>query len=69
MVAAWVRRSIESQIVEGLRDPENVLYEYMNYDRVQAMVREYRSGASANYKSVFSVAVFDAWLKTCAAHN
>lgn len=63
VVARWLRSSLDSQIIESLRDPQSLLYSYMDYEHIQNIMREYKSGKSDNFKLLFSIALLETWLR------
>ena len=63
IVEAWFRESVSSKLRDYLLSGDSLMYRYLRRDAVEALVREQNSGAANNYKTLFSLSVFEEWLR------
>jgi len=63
VVDDWFRDSMNNKLEEMLRDEESLLYEYLRPSAVRKMLREHQSGQNDNHKILFSLVVFEQWLR------
>ena len=63
VVDDWFRGSMSKKLDETLMDSQSMLYRYLRPAAVQAMVQQHRSGRSDYHKVLFSLVVFEEWLR------
>jgi asparagine synthase (glutamine-hydrolysing) len=54
---------MSKKLDETLMDSQSMLYRYLRPAAVQAMVQQHRSGRSDYHKVLFSLVVFEEWLR------
>lgn len=69
VVDDWFRTAIDSRMAETLRDTGSGIYEYLRPASVRKLFDEHASGREDNHKILFSLAVFEEWLRTQAAEQ
>jgi asparagine synthase (glutamine-hydrolysing) len=70
VVDEWFRGAMARQMKETLLDEGSHIYRYLHPAAVQELFRQHRSGRSDNHKVLFSLVVFEEWLRafTSFAH-
>jgi asparagine synthase (glutamine-hydrolysing) len=63
-VDGWFRDSMKSRMSETLLDTNSRIYEYLRPTAVRRLVEEHASSHQDNHKILFSLAVFEEWLRT-----
>ena len=63
VVDDWFRGSIDSKMADLLLDPKAAIYRYLQPALVHDLFRKHSSGRSDNHKILFSLVVFEAWLR------
>lgn len=63
VVDDWFGSAIEGSMVETLMDPSARMYDYLSPSAVQRLLSEHQSGRADNHKILFSLMVFETWLK------
>jgi asparagine synthase (glutamine-hydrolysing) len=66
VVDDWFRDSVDSKMADLLHDPDAAIYRYLQPALVQDLFRQHSSGQSDNHKILFSLVVFEAWLRVHA---
>jgi asparagine synthase (glutamine-hydrolysing) len=66
VVDRWYRDSLSGKVSETLLDSDALLYHLLHRDRVQQLVDEHRTGRRDHHKIVFSLVVFEDWLRKSA---
>jgi asparagine synthase (glutamine-hydrolysing) len=68
VVDEWFRGAVGRKMEEMLLDRESQIYRYLRPETVQDLFKEHRSGRSDNHKVLFSLVVFEEWLKTFSSY-
>jgi asparagine synthase (glutamine-hydrolysing) len=63
VVDDWFRSSFSSQINDMINDDGALMYHYLAPESVRALLQEHRTKQSNNYKILFSLIVFETWLR------
>lgn len=63
VVDDWFRGAMSKKMKEILLDPEARIYRYLRPATVQSMLREHSSGQGDHHKILFSIIVFEEWLR------
>lgn len=63
VVDDWFRGSMSTRLEETLMDRESLLYKYLRPAAVESMVRQHQSGRNDYHKILFSLVVFEEWLR------
>jgi asparagine synthase (glutamine-hydrolysing) len=63
VVDDWFRGSINSKMADLLLDPDSTIYRYLQPALVHNLFKKHSSGHSDNHKILFSLVVFEAWLR------
>ncbi len=64
VVDDWFRDAIGSQMDSSMRDSQSLMYRYLSPKGVQELLDGHRSGADDNHKVLFSLVVFEQWLRS-----
>jgi len=64
VVDDWFRGAMGSKMRDILLDSESRIYQYLRATAVQALFKQHQSGQSDNHKILFSIIVFEEWLRT-----
>jgi len=59
----WFRSSVGGKMEDILMDCDSLLYQYLQPAAVQRMYSQHRSGRSDYHKILFSLVVFEEWLR------
>ena len=59
----WFRKSINGKVRDSLMDGESLIYHYLRPSAVQKLLREHQSGQSDHHKVLFSLVLFEQWLR------
>jgi asparagine synthase (glutamine-hydrolysing) len=63
VVDEWFRGAFDSQMAETLRDPQSKICEYLRPTAVKALFDQHTSGQDDNHKILFSMILFEEWLR------
>jgi asparagine synthase (glutamine-hydrolysing) len=63
VVDDWFRKSTEAGMNELLLDPSSLMYEFLQMNSVARLLKDHVSGQSNNHKLLFSLVVFEQWLR------
>jgi asparagine synthase (glutamine-hydrolysing) len=63
VVDDWFRKSGESVMNEMLSDPSSLMYRYLRHQTVSGLLRDHVAGHQDNHKLLFSLVVFEQWLR------
>jgi asparagine synthase (glutamine-hydrolysing) len=66
VVDDWFRGSVGNKMKEVLLDNESHIYRYLRPAAVQEMFKRHQSGQDDNHKVLFSLVVFEEWLRVHA---
>jgi asparagine synthase (glutamine-hydrolysing) len=64
VVDDWFRGVIDSKMADTLLDNGSKIYEYLRPQAVRELFEQHTAGRNDNHKILFSLAVFEEWLKT-----
>jgi asparagine synthase (glutamine-hydrolysing) len=67
VVDGWFNSSVRGPLSDLLRDPSSRMYEWLTPDPVQKLLADHRSGRQDNHKLLFSLVMFEQWLRGRAA--
>ena len=67
VVDDWFRDDKRSKMTELLMDERSMMYQYLNHRTVQDLFQEHQTGRSDHYKILFSLVVFEEWLRSRSA--
>jgi asparagine synthase (glutamine-hydrolysing) len=63
VVDDWFRGTMNSRMASTLLDGQSRMYQYLRPKAVQQLYKDHASGRSDNHKILFSLIVFEEWLK------
>jgi len=63
VVDEWFRSAINSKMNEALLDRASRIYQYLRADAVRELFQQHASGRHDNHKILFSLVVFEEWLR------
>jgi asparagine synthase (glutamine-hydrolysing) len=63
VVDDWFQSSIDSHLLEMLRDRESLMFEMLEPEPVQKLLHDHRSGEQDNHKLLFSLVMLEQWLR------
>lgn len=63
VVDQWFRDSFEGKMNETLLNRESLMYSYLRYDKVAEFVDAHQSGRHDYHKILFSLIVFEEWMR------
>lgn len=63
VVDDWFRSSVNSKMRETIMDSESLMYRYLRSSEVQRLFKEHQSGQNDYHKVLFSLMVFETWLR------
>jgi len=63
VVDDWFRGAMDSKMADTFMDGQSHMYRYLNPPSVQALFQDHSSGRSDNHKILFSLIVFEEWLR------
>lgn len=63
VVDDWFRGTMSKKMEEILLDPEAQIYRFLRPTAVQSILREHSSGRGDHHKILFSIIVFEEWLR------
>ncbi len=63
VVDQWFQSATNSALAESLLDSESLMFDLLEPKRVSTLLEEHRSGRSDNHKLLFSLAMFEQWLR------
>jgi asparagine synthase (glutamine-hydrolysing) len=66
VVDDWFRTSMAGEMEEQFRDSRSLAYRFLNHDTVAQLLRDHQSGRHDNHKILFSLVVFEKWLRNAA---
>jgi asparagine synthase (glutamine-hydrolysing) len=67
VVDDWFRGTVSSKMDEILMDGDSLLYRYLRPSAVQSIFKQHRSGQNDYHKILFSLIVFEEWLRVQGA--
>ena len=63
VVDDWFRGAMDSKMANTFMDSQSHMYRYLNPQAVQKLLTDHSSGRSDNHKILFSLIVFEEWLR------
>jgi asparagine synthase (glutamine-hydrolysing) len=63
VVDEWFRGAMDNKMAETLRDSGSKLYQYLRPNAVREVFEQHASGRQDNHKILFSLIVFEEWLR------
>jgi len=69
VVDQWFQSATNSALAESLLDSESLMFDLLEPKRVSTLLEEHRSGRSDNHKLLFSLAMFEQWLRGTRANH
>jgi asparagine synthase (glutamine-hydrolysing) len=63
VVDGWFRTAMDSKMTETLLDDSSRIFQYLRARAVRRLYEEHASGRQDNHKILFSLAVFEEWLR------
>jgi asparagine synthase (glutamine-hydrolysing) len=63
VVDGWFRDALDGKMADILRDEQSGMYRYLRQDQVLDLWRQHRAGRNDNHKILFSLVVFEEWLR------
>jgi len=67
VVDDWFHATLDSKLGGYLLDRSSLMFKYLQPDAVRRLLDEHRSGLNDNHKMLFSLVVFEEWLRLSAA--
>jgi len=67
VVDDWFKSSVQSETDTMLADPKSLMYRWLRPEKAQELLRSHKSGAADNHKILFSLVVFEQWLRAQAS--
>ncbi len=64
VVDEWFQNSVDGKFNDYIADPHSLMYKYLNHSSVRDLLISHRAQQSDNYKILFSIVVFEEWLRT-----
>jgi asparagine synthase (glutamine-hydrolysing) len=64
VVDDWFRDAVDNRMSETLLDPESMMYRYLRATSVRELCDLHKTGRQDNHKILFSLALFEEWLRT-----
>jgi len=64
VVDDWFRGAIDSKMADSLLDNGSRIYQYLRPQAVRELFDQHAAGRNDNHKLLFSLAVFEEWLRT-----
>jgi asparagine synthase (glutamine-hydrolysing) len=63
VVDGWFRSSLQGKLPEMLLDEGSLMFEVLEPRAVRKLLHDHRSGRQDNYKLLFSLVMFEQWLR------
>ena len=63
IVDQWFNDSLNSKMKDFLLDDSSLMFNYLEPNAVQSILKEHISGKNDNYKILFSLVAFEEWLR------
>lgn len=63
VVDEWFQDLLQGKMNRLLEDPSSFMYEYLRHGEVMRLLNDHRSGRRDNHKILFSLVVFEEWLR------
>jgi asparagine synthase (glutamine-hydrolysing) len=69
VVDDWFRSAVASRMRDNLMDPQSYMYKFLRPAAVQRVLREHEAGRNDHYKILFSLSVFEEWLRVQSSRD
>jgi asparagine synthase (glutamine-hydrolysing) len=69
VVDDWFQSSAQGHLLEMLQDSESLMFDILELEPVQELLREHQSGAQDNHKLLFSLVMLEQWLRGMKAET
>lgn len=69
VVDEWFHNSLSNDMEGHLLDSTSLMFQFLNPEAVRRLLQEHRSGKSDNHKMLFSLVVFEEWLRSNQSAN
>jgi len=69
VVDSWFQSTMRNQFSEILLDPGSLMFRLLKPEPVQKLLRAHQSGRQDNHKLLFSLVMFEAWLRGIRARQ
>ena len=69
VVDEWFRSSLTGKLSEMLLDPHSRMFALLRAEPVRAMVEDHRSRRQDNHKVLFSLVLFEQWLRSAESDH
>jgi asparagine synthase (glutamine-hydrolysing) len=63
VVDDWFRGTMNSRMADAFLDGQSRMYQYLRPQNVQQLYKDHASGRQDNHKILFSLIVFEEWLR------
>jgi asparagine synthase (glutamine-hydrolysing) len=63
VVDDWFRGAVDGELRSFVLDPGSLMYSFLQPSQVKSLYEQHRSGAQDNHKLLFSLVVFEQWLR------
>jgi asparagine synthase (glutamine-hydrolysing) len=63
VVDDWFQSSADGHLRQMLQDPESLMFDILEPEPVQELLRDHQSGAEDNHKLLFSLVMLEQWLR------
>src|SRR3989475_2768907 len=64
VVDGWLHSSLSGWVPEGLMDKSSLMFDLLRPERVRPLLEEHQSRRQDNHKLLFSLALFEQWLRS-----
>jgi asparagine synthase (glutamine-hydrolysing) len=64
VVDEWFHSSLSGKLNGYLLDPDSLMYKFLRMASVERLLREHTTGQNDNHKILFSLVVFEQWLRS-----
>jgi asparagine synthase (glutamine-hydrolysing) len=69
VVDGWFRSSVRGKLPEMLLDENSLMFNLLEPSAVRRLLQDHRSGRQDNYKLLFSLIMFEEWLRAGTSHK
>jgi asparagine synthase (glutamine-hydrolysing) len=64
VVDGWLHSSVSGKLPDLLADPDSLMFDLLRPEPVRTLLEEHQSGKQDNHKLLFSLALFEQWLRS-----
>ena len=69
VVDGWLHSSLSGKLPELLQNPDSLIFSLLKRKPMQKLLEEHRSGRQDNHKLLFSLALFEEWLRSAGTYS